>query len=511
MFLPLESGVENWMEKLSLHYKEMKQQYPEDKMLLVFDIDGTILDVRYMVQDILLAFDRHFHTSHFCDLDIDDIPSSSDPLDIVLEQQQIGVKTCAEIRQWYAKKRWVPYTILQSHRPFRGVLEVMRWFQMQKNTFIGLNSARPEAVREDTLWCLNELGKEFRLQFSSELLHLNHHEALEAKGGHDSVERSKIDGLRHFQSKGYRPIAMVDNEYKNLDAVGSLQEFEEVLLLHPTKILNTQRRGATNQVISGQDYELKELFRKEELPSHVQFVWQKVSDQASLEKFLQVDVHWAETDVIICPKKDSLALQTKNLHYSNHILFEESLSLEDLLEPINNKGRGLKINLEGGAPLINKIAHFSLYLSKLQSLWFEAPIDTTGKHSFEHLRKMFPNAVLQTQIDFLGTVLEHMPEHAKSILSELHSWGINSFSLTWNAKHRSKIIEACDRWGFTVHISEVKTLESFLQSVLLLPSSISVDFTSADIAQNVGFKLDSIESEERERKGRLQAGTEMFH
>ena len=54
-----------------------------------------------------------------------------------------------------------------------GVLEVIRWFQLQPKTYVGLNTGRPESIRADTLRSLNKLGKEYRVQFSDELLHKN--------------------------------------------------------------------------------------------------------------------------------------------------------------------------------------------------------------------------------------------------------------------------------------------------------------------------------------------------
>jgi hypothetical protein len=43
-------------------------------------------------------------------------------------------------------------------RPYPGALEVIRWFQLQESTFLGLNTSRPERLRADTLHSLNALG-----------------------------------------------------------------------------------------------------------------------------------------------------------------------------------------------------------------------------------------------------------------------------------------------------------------------------------------------------------------
>ena len=58
-------------------------------------------------------------------------------------------------------------------RPYPGALEAIRWFQLQESTFVGLNTSRPERLRADTLHTLNALGRHVRVQFRDDLLHMN--------------------------------------------------------------------------------------------------------------------------------------------------------------------------------------------------------------------------------------------------------------------------------------------------------------------------------------------------
>jgi len=46
------------MRRLAAHYGRFRSDYPEDQLLIVFDIDGTILDMLHMVRHVLLLFDR---------------------------------------------------------------------------------------------------------------------------------------------------------------------------------------------------------------------------------------------------------------------------------------------------------------------------------------------------------------------------------------------------------------------------------------------------------------------
>ena len=52
------------MRELAWHYGRMRGAYPEDQLCVVFDIDGTILDMRHLVVYVLLEFDRARETEY---------------------------------------------------------------------------------------------------------------------------------------------------------------------------------------------------------------------------------------------------------------------------------------------------------------------------------------------------------------------------------------------------------------------------------------------------------------
>ena len=39
----------DWMTELAAHYEKIRDQYPQDRHMILFDIDGTILDSRFLV------------------------------------------------------------------------------------------------------------------------------------------------------------------------------------------------------------------------------------------------------------------------------------------------------------------------------------------------------------------------------------------------------------------------------------------------------------------------------
>ncbi|MFX0065717.1 MAG: HAD family hydrolase [Candidatus Hermodarchaeota archaeon] len=149
--------MKNWMKELSFHYSNMKKLYPKDDLLIIFDIDGTIIDLRFMMLYVLQAYDRNHKTRYFRHLTISDIDTHEREISRLLDRIDIPDSEREEILEWYEEQGWSAKTILAAHRPYRGVLEVIRWFQIQPKTAVGLNTGRPEPLREVTIKSLNNL------------------------------------------------------------------------------------------------------------------------------------------------------------------------------------------------------------------------------------------------------------------------------------------------------------------------------------------------------------------
>src|SRR5262245_51329550 len=74
----------HWMAKLASHYTQIRCQYPEDKLIIVFDIDGTMLDLRYMMLHVLQSYDREYGTEYFRNLTIAGIDVHEHAIDTLL-------------------------------------------------------------------------------------------------------------------------------------------------------------------------------------------------------------------------------------------------------------------------------------------------------------------------------------------------------------------------------------------------------------------------------------------
>src|SRR6266498_625669 len=76
-----------WMWELAQHYERMRRAYPDDDLCVVFNVDGTILDARYLVAHALLAYDREHATEYFIGLHFEDVTVHENRIDLFLEAE----------------------------------------------------------------------------------------------------------------------------------------------------------------------------------------------------------------------------------------------------------------------------------------------------------------------------------------------------------------------------------------------------------------------------------------
>lgn len=461
--------MKNWMKKLSFHYDKLRSKYPNDRLLILFDIDGTIIDMRYMIHYVLKLFDQVHGTKYFTQLKITQINFHENQLEQFLEKLSLNENQKKKILKWYMKQRWSSLAIYESHRPFSGVMEVIRWFQMQPNTYVGLNSGRPESLRDDTLYSLNKLGKQYKVNFKDELVFLN-------AFSETDVTESKDAGIFHFQRTGFRIVAFIDNEPENLEAIARNKANEEILLLHADTIFESHRQKLPSSSLSGRHYNITDLVRERSLPRNVQFVWHGVNSAINLRNFLNSNVDWAEMDVRLKPGTSQLILRHDSFE-ENPDKDYESLLLSDVLSQLTTADKSMKLDIkEAGSTmdiLLNMIQEFDI---NDYYLWFNCQVAVLREEGFRRLAREHPLAIIQAPIDNIVFQFKQSPDEALEYLLLLKSWGVNRFSLDWKTPNLTDILNQMDRWGFSVNIYNVPDLESFLKAVLLLPKSVTSDF-----------------------------------
>lgn len=461
--------MNDWMNALATRYGELRRSHPDDRLLVVFDIDGTILDMRYMVRHVLLSYDREHDTDHFHGLEVDDIKVHENEVKAYLDTLPLAEEKRRHILEWYIANRWSADAVLASHRPYRGVLDVIRWFQIQENTFVALNTGRPEEIRVQTIHSLNALGREYRVRFDSELLHMNpHHDE-------DRIAQSKAEGLRRFREEGFCIVAVVDNEPCNIEAMVKSDIRKEILFLHAETLFRSQP-SATPRTVRGRDYDITRLVGEQDLPGHIQMVWHALNDTQNLRQFLGSAVRWGEADIRLDPL-DRIVLRHDSFDRTPWRRDEDLMTLDTLLDLMNHQAKSFKLDLKEGGDLIDRVLE-AIDRRNIgdDRLWFNGDIETLRQDGFCKLLDAHPRAILQCPIDFLAPMILAMPRMARDILTMLEGWGITRFSIRWKTEAKRQVFDHVERWGYEVNIYDVPDLEAFLQAALMLPRSLTADF-----------------------------------
>jgi hypothetical protein len=451
-----------WMTRLAAHYNKMRSKYPEDKLLILFDIDGTILDMRYLVQHVLNQYDDVHGTRFFRHLRLDEITVHENQIEFLLRYLNIDPAEHDKIKTWFEREAWSPPAILHAHCPFAGVLEVIRWFQLQPLTEVGLNTGRLETVRADTLRSLNQLGVEYKVRFVDPLLYMN------PNTWDEPVTKAKVSGIRYFQEMGYRIVAFIDNEPANLQAVAQADPHREILLLHADTIFQSRHEHLPPHAVGGSQYHLSELVSEQLLPRHIHFVWHNLNNNTNLVQFLASDVYWGEFTIQTASVPDSKSDHEAalNLNWSG---------LELLLLRLSHRNKGIKFNFQKNSCLTHRVMELVAEYN-LSGVWFNVDVASMPERDFRQLAALSPGAVIQVSVDFLAPMISQNDPEALEILKMYHSWGINRFGLNWYTPNVRRVAGQLETWGFEQDIYNVRDLETFLQAILVMPSSITSTF-----------------------------------
>jgi hypothetical protein len=461
------------MLALARHYARLRSVYPTDRLMVVFEIDGPIVDQRHVVRRRLLDYDRVHETDHFRGVEVAEVDLDTGNLERLLIRRGLAAQARRDVLEWCRQRPSPPEHAPGTERPFPGVLEVIRWFQLQSSTYVGLNTSRPERMRADTLRSLNALGRDLRVEFDRDLLHMN-------ESGHQAdVAASKIEGLRAFTQAGYRPVAVVDHEPAVIRAMVEADEAADILFLQ-AQTTSPSPRPTGPRTAAGQRFDLRHLVGEDDLPNQVQLVWHGVNDEINLREFLSSTIGWGEVDVRRDPR-EQLVLRHDSFERTPWTKDEPLLTFAAALDAFAGHGRGLKLDLKEGPGVLEEvIALLEEHGFDNDRLWFNASIEAVGVEGFRKLRSAYPGAVVQCPVDFLAPLVLAAPRRARELLRMLAGWGISRFSVAWGHESTRLLVRQLDEWGYEVNLYAVPDHESFLQAVLLLPRSLTTDFNFPD-------------------------------
>jgi phosphoglycolate phosphatase-like HAD superfamily hydrolase len=466
MVFPDRATGDDWMRALASHYSVIRDTYPSDELAIVFDIDGTILDLRHLTVHVLLAYDRDRRTDLFHGLVAEDVTAPENQVDALLEDLGVPEENRDEVAAYYRLHLWDEAGVIAASAPYRGVLSVIRWFQIQPGTHVALNTGRPEQMRRITLDSLNAVGENARVRFEPELLFMRSHEI--------PVPEAKVAALDEIHASGLRIVAVIDNEPDNLAAMFESHRYDDILFLHADTMFESQRLDGPH-VVGGTSYELGGLISEDRLREHVELVWHGVNDAENLFQFLGSGITWAGGDLRGDPV-GRLVLRHDGFDERPWNRDERSLLARPTVEALVAAGRSIKIDVKDDDDTLR--AAFDL-IDELglddDRVWFNGEIDVVGAAGFEAFRVRYPDATASCPIDFLTPLLSVAPDIADIVLRRLRSWGVSRLSIRWANGVRHSIGEL-ERRGWETNVYAVPDLQSFLEAAVLLPTSVTADF-----------------------------------
>jgi len=246
------------------------------------------------------------------------------------------------------------------------------------------------------------------------------------------------------------------------------------LFLHAETLFESGRREIP-RTVGGSIYDITGLVGEQDVPRHVQLVWQGVNDRAGLAAFLGSTIHWGECNL----RRDPLGravLRREPFRQRPRRRRGEDLLLPDCLRELARTEKSLVVDLEDAELLDEVLAALSGFPP--ERLCFNASIENLGEQGFRRISGSLPGATLQCPIDFLCPMLLGAPSNAREILETLGRWGVKRFSLSLSQPSVRRAFEQLCAWGCEVNLRDVPDLEGFLQAALLLPRSLTARFDS---------------------------------
>jgi phosphoglycolate phosphatase-like HAD superfamily hydrolase len=462
-FPDLASG--DWMGALATHYASMRESHPRDELAVVFDIDGTILDLRHLTAHVLIAYDRAGGTHLFHGLVADDIAVTENQVGALLDGLDVPQSRREDVESFYRSHLWDEDALISASAPYRGVLSVIRWFQIQPGTHVALNTGRPEHMRRVTLDSLNAVGEMARVRFDPELLFM--------RSDGTSVPEAKCAALNEIAEAGIQVVAVIDNEPENLQTMSATSRHQHVLFLHADTLFESQRVAGAH--VEGKHYELGGLISEDRLREHVELVWHGVNDPENLQQFLASGIAWAEVD-LRCDPVGRLVLRHDGFDRRPWSRDEPSVLAQPMLETLEGTGRSIKVDVKGNGDTLRQTLDLLDRLGLASDrVWFNGEIDVVGRDGFARFRERYPTATASCPVDFLAPLLAAAPYQADVVLGHLRSWGVSRLSVRWTSGARRTISEL-ERRGWETNIYDVPDLQSFLEAAVLLPTSVTADF-----------------------------------
>ena len=442
--------------ELAAHTDRMRREHPEDELLVLFDVDGTLLDLRIGLLDLLNHHDRVRGTQHFASLAPQDLEPDEGGLRRLLERLGLPHAERDELLVELERLSWSPRAVLGAHQPFVGMLEVLRWFKHQPHVHVAANSSRGEDRREETEQVLATLGAHYGLRLSPDFAHLS------GRLQGESIADASARGVEHFRRQGFRVIAVVDDRPDVLTSIGETLRDPDLKLVHAGGLVRSLPASTAPSGGSTQ-------------PARV--VWRGLETVEDLGHFLGSSVGWAEIvldksatgDLMVAPRERRAQLR------SGH---SAALALEELLGAFAQCDKGLRLVFPRGAgglvPRVLRTLQMSSFPERLVS-FLGAP-EALGEAGFAQLREGNPGASRIAGVSWLSELSAISPDLAAEQLRRLAAWGVTRASIDWTDPWRVRLCEQARAAGLEIDLDAGGALSAYFQAVSDQPISVISEF-----------------------------------
>ncbi|HEY3014141.1 MAG TPA: hypothetical protein VGJ41_03465 [Nocardioides sp.] len=89
---------------LARHYAHVRSAHPTDRLLVVSELDGPIVDQRHIVRRRLLDYDRVHGTNHFSGVELAEVDVDAGNLERFITRQGLPATGAREILDWCPKR-----------------------------------------------------------------------------------------------------------------------------------------------------------------------------------------------------------------------------------------------------------------------------------------------------------------------------------------------------------------------------------------------------------------------
>ncbi|QDU84286.1 hypothetical protein Pla163_13930 [Planctomycetes bacterium Pla163] len=465
-----------WLERLSAHVERRRRAQPDAELAVLIDVDGSILDLRPGLAALLFDWDARRGTSYFDGLEAGEIQTGEAGLRRLFERRGLDHAARAELLVECERFAWSPEAVIGAHQPCLGMLEVLRWMQMQPRVFVVLNSSRSQTRRDETLQALRTLCRHYGMGLAEDRVRLN-----PFGDGSDGV-RSKLAGIEHFKSRGLVPIAVVDDDTEALVQIDRHLAGDDVLCLlaepfgRPTTAL-TPRVCVTEE--------------GENVPvDAVSILWDGLATMDDLELFGAANVPWAQATIVrdTCGQLSTVPVDGPGLEF------------EELIGAFAQLGRGLRLSFEEPAAASRALGSIGLLRFPWERVSVRLRSDQLTDQWFERLDPYSAQVAIAVDGAFLAPLCSLAPDLVASALLRLREKGVARIVLPSGAVELAALAPLVRASGLELELATSGGIAPYVDAVLVGPEAVSTGFERE--RSRAGEGADSRRAKDRSGAGR---------